>query len=210
MLLSMTGFGRGTNSLGDKTITIEVRSLNSKFTDIRFKCPSTYREKEPFLRKLITDYAERGKLDVTIDVKSLTGDDDFGLNAPLFKKYYTELSKIHKEMGVEPGDLTQAILRIQNVIASFEREVHDVYPDFRGIQMTFDLDRFNGFADVFFDNLISDWIVQQKIVNSLNNVKTIYDRVTRLMNSLNVDREKTIEFSKQLIVDKDMIILGEA
>lgn len=118
MLLSMTGFGRGTNSLGDKTITIEVRSLNSKFTDIRFKCPSTYREKEPFLRKLITDYAERGKLDVTIDVKSLTGDDDFGLNAPLFKKYYTELSKIHKEMGVEPGDLTQAILRIQNVIAS--------------------------------------------------------------------------------------------
>ncbi|MFT4759225.1 MAG: hypothetical protein ACI9XO_000198 [Paraglaciecola sp.] len=118
MLLSMTGFGRGTNSLGDKTITIEVRSLNSKFTDIRFKCPSTYREKEPVMRKRITTFAERGKLDVTIDVKSLTGDDDFGLNVPLYKKYYTELSKIHEEMGVPAGDLTQAILRIQNVVAS--------------------------------------------------------------------------------------------
>jgi hypothetical protein len=103
----------------------------------------------------------------------------------------------------------QVAYQIQNVITSFEREVHDVYPDFRGIQMTFDLDRFNGFADVFFDNLISDWIVQQKIVNSLNNVKTIHDRVTRLMNSLKVDREKTVEVNTQLFVDKDKVILGE-
>ena len=103
----------------------------------------------------------------------------------------------------------QEAYQIQNVIASFEREVHDVYPDFRGLQMTFDLNRFNGFADVFFDNLISDWIVQQKIVNSLNNVKSIHDRVTRLLNSLNVDQEKSTAFSKQLFIDKDKIVMGE-
>lgn len=119
----MTGFGRATNTLGEKTITIEVRSLNSKFTDIRFKCPSTYREKEPYLRKLITEYAERGKLDVTIDVKSLTGDDDFGLNIPLFKKYYTELAKIQKELGMPDGDPTQAILRIPNVVAAPDNRI---------------------------------------------------------------------------------------
>ena len=70
MLLSMTGYGRGTNSIQDKTITIEIRSLNSKFTDIRFKIPNNYKEKEAEMRKIITTRAERGKLDVSIDVKN--------------------------------------------------------------------------------------------------------------------------------------------
>ncbi len=99
--------------------------------------------------------------------------------------------------------------QIQNVMSTFEREVLDVYPEFRGIQMTFDLDRFNGFTDVFFDNLISDWIVQQKIVNSLNNVKAIQDRVTRLLHSLNLDQEKAEQISQNLILEKDVLITGD-
>ena len=123
MLLSMTGFGRGTCSLEDKTITIEVRSLNSKFTDIRFKIPNLYREKEPELRRIISKSAQRGKLDVTIDVKSLTGDDDFGLNVPLFKKYYQELSKIQGELNMPQGDFISGILRIPNVVGVPEQKI---------------------------------------------------------------------------------------
>jgi len=125
MLLSMTGFGRGTNTLGEKTITIEVRSLNSKFTDIRFKCPSGYREKEPELRRLITKRAERGKLDVSIDVQSMTGEEDFGLNVALFKRYHAELSKLQEELGMPKGDLVQSILRIPNVVANADSRMTD-------------------------------------------------------------------------------------
>jgi len=45
MLLSMTGYGRAVKSFKEKTITVEVRSLNSKFTDLRFKIPQNYRKK---------------------------------------------------------------------------------------------------------------------------------------------------------------------
>ena len=55
MLLSMTGYGRATNSFDSKIITAEVRSLNSKFTDMRVKIPSNYREKEHQLRRLISE-----------------------------------------------------------------------------------------------------------------------------------------------------------
>ena len=116
MLLSMTGFGRSTGSFKDKTISIEIRSLNSKFTDTRFKIPQNFKEKEPELRRIITDKAERGKIDLTIDVKSMSGDGEFGLNPELFKKYYRELHALMQEMDIPQGDLVQAILRLPNVV----------------------------------------------------------------------------------------------
>ncbi|MEK7255987.1 MAG: YicC/YloC family endoribonuclease [Bacteroidota bacterium] len=121
----MTGYGRATSSYNSKTITIELRSLNSKFTDMRLKVASNYREKENFLRRVLTERVERGKIDLTIEVKSVTGDEGFGLNVPLFKRYYQELSKIADEMGMEKDGLAAAILRIPNVVMTEESEVDE-------------------------------------------------------------------------------------
>ena len=121
----MTGFGRATGSIADKTISVEIRSLNSKFTDIRFKMPQAYKEKEHFLRKLITDKAERGKIDVTIDLKSLDGDGEYALNQALFTKYYKELHQLSKELAMPQADIMQAILRIPNVVASAQDTVDE-------------------------------------------------------------------------------------
>ena len=116
MLLSMTGYGRATRSFGDKTVTVEVRALNSKMTDIRFKMPSNYKEKEIELRRILTEQAERGKVDVSINVKSLTGEDEFVLNHDIFRRYYNELTRLKTELGIENGDVLQAIMRLPNVI----------------------------------------------------------------------------------------------
>ena len=70
MLLSMTGYGRASGSFGGKTISVEVRALNSKLTDLKMRLPADYKEKEIELRKLITDHAERGKLDVIVEVQN--------------------------------------------------------------------------------------------------------------------------------------------
>jgi uncharacterized protein (TIGR00255 family) len=116
MLLSMTGYGRATRTFNDKSVTIEVRALNSKMTDIRFKMPSYYKEKEIELRRILTEQAERGKIDVAINVRSLTGDDDFVLNHELFKRYHRELKSLTTELEIKGDDLLSAILRLPNVV----------------------------------------------------------------------------------------------
>ncbi len=121
----MTGYGRATNSFDSKIITAEVRSLNSKFTDMRIKIPSNYREKEHYLRRLISERIERGKVDLSIEVKSMHGDEGFGLNVPLFKRYYQELSDIADTMGMPKDGLMGAILRIPNVIMTEESGMDD-------------------------------------------------------------------------------------
>jgi len=130
MLLSMTGYGRAVNTYKEKTITVEVRSLNSKFTDLRFKIPQNYREKEQVMRKTVTNSTQRGKVDVNVDVKSNSGEAEYALNETLFKKYYTSLKNLSNEIGMPQGDMMQAILKLPSVIAadnnSLEKEEWEV------------------------------------------------------------------------------------
>ncbi|MEM1319030.1 MAG: YicC/YloC family endoribonuclease [Bacteroidota bacterium] len=125
MLLSMTGYGRASESIDDKTITIELRSLNSKFTDVRFKLPQNYKSKEPEMRKLIIETAERGKIDVQIDVQSMDGDGQYALNQALFRKYYRELNQLTDDLAMPSGDLMQAILKLPNVVASEQNTIEE-------------------------------------------------------------------------------------
>lgn len=121
----MTGYGRATNTFDSKIIMAEVRSLNSKFTDMRVKIPTNLREKEHYFRKLITERIERGKVDLTIEIKSMQGDDAFGLNVPLFKRYYQELSALADSMGMQKDGLMAAILRIPSVIMTEEGDINE-------------------------------------------------------------------------------------
>lgn len=137
MLLSMTGYGRATEAFNEKTITIEIRSLNSKYTDVRLKVPQNYKAKELELRKIVSTKTERGKIDVNVEVKSLDSDGDYALNKGLFSKYYRELTTLTKELGIANEDFTQAILRIPNVIGPGDEKVNE--DEWKIVKKTLDL-----------------------------------------------------------------------
>ena len=125
MLLSMTGYGRETQTFKHKTINIEVRSLNSKFSDLRLKFPQNYKEKEHEIRRIVSEKTQRGKIDVLIETTSLQGDDEFGLNKALFRKYFEELSALTEELGAPREDLTAAIIRLPNVVATESKSIDE-------------------------------------------------------------------------------------
>jgi uncharacterized protein (TIGR00255 family) len=118
MLQSMTGYGQATKTTGNRTIFVEIKSLNSKTADFKLRLPLEYREKENELRKLLLDQTERGKLDFLLDVKSEQGDEQLAINVSLYKRYLIELRKIHEDLGYEDHQLAQAIVRIPNVMSS--------------------------------------------------------------------------------------------
>ncbi|NJL74761.1 MAG: YicC family protein [Saprospiraceae bacterium] len=121
----MTGYGRSVLQFQGKTIAVEIRSLNSKYTDVRLKIPQNYKEKEHILRKEIIEQLERGKIDLIIEVTSLNGEEGYGLNRSLFKTYYKELTSIATELSIPTGDIMSAILRIPNVVVSPEGTVQE-------------------------------------------------------------------------------------
>lgn len=118
MIQSMTGYGLATAVFKNKTIQVEIRSLNSKTTDFKLRVPNNYRDKENELRKILQDKTDRGKLDFNLDIKSDNGEDGFAINESLYKKYLQELMRINGELGYDDHQLTQAIVRIPNVMAN--------------------------------------------------------------------------------------------
>ena len=123
MLLSMTGFGRSTGQYEDKLITVDLKSLNSKFMDLRIRVPQNYRSKEAEIRQIINDVLTRGKVELNIDIKSENGAEAQTINHRLFKSYYNDISELQKKIGFDSGDILQTILRIPNVIS---QEVDDI------------------------------------------------------------------------------------
>lgn len=136
MLLSMTGFGRVANTFQNKTISIEVRSLNSKFTDMRIKAPMGYREKEHEIRRMLSDRLERGKIEFSLDIQHGQGESASLINAHLFKQYYKELGTLCAELNIPAGDIVQSILRMPDVVSVGQQEIDE--QEWEAVKQTMD------------------------------------------------------------------------
>ena len=116
----MTGFGRTEVTYKQRTITVEIKSLNSKFLDLKLKMPQRYREKELSICQIITPMAQRGKMDLMVDVVNMGSEDDFCFNKTLFKAYFKELTSVSQELDIQGGDFLQTIIRMPNVVVPNE------------------------------------------------------------------------------------------
>ena len=66
---SMTGYAStatalASGALGEIQLSIEIRSVNSRFLDLSFKLPDELRQNEPALRALVTANLKRGKVEI--------------------------------------------------------------------------------------------------------------------------------------------------
>ncbi len=115
----MTGFGKASARFGSRTITVAIKSLNSKQADISARIASAYREGELELRSLIADRLQRGKIDLTV-----TMEDDMleGNTTPINKEsllgYIHQLQSIRTESGLDFPIDPIALLRLPGVMDS--------------------------------------------------------------------------------------------
>lgn len=115
MLKSMTGYGLASTEYLQKKITVEIRSLNSKFLELNVKMPRNYSEKESTIRNEATKSIERGKANVNIIIEQTTQVESSLLNKDKFNSYYKQLDQLATELGVEKTNLFQQTLSIQDI-----------------------------------------------------------------------------------------------
>ncbi len=125
MLLSMTGYGKATETYEGKSYTIDVKTLNGKVSDLRLKSPTYLRSKEIELRKIILGQVKRGKIDCNISAQGTDSDGDYRLNMPLIESYLSQLSELSEKHNLNHQDLIQTIIRIPNVVQPNDEEVSD-------------------------------------------------------------------------------------
>lgn len=68
---SMTGYGRGEGDNGVLRIVIEVKAVNHRYSEITIKQPRQFLALEDKMKKVISTYIERGKVDVFVRTQEL-------------------------------------------------------------------------------------------------------------------------------------------
>lgn len=125
--MSMTGFGRAGASFNNKSFHLEIKTLNSKVSDLRMRLPPNYKEKENEIRKLIAEKTERGKIEFVLEINASNVDDGFLLNSDLFKKYFYALQSLSNELNLntQHTDFLQAILKLPHVVSTETEAVEE-------------------------------------------------------------------------------------
>ena len=118
MIQSMTGYGRGNATYNDIHVLTEIRSLNSKVTDLRIKLPVNLGEKELELRNLVLQRTQRGKIEMTISFEGDLAIDDLDYDKALIRKHFNQLSEIAASLGVGADQILHEVLKLPNILKS--------------------------------------------------------------------------------------------
>ncbi|MBO6251486.1 MAG: YicC family protein [Muribaculaceae bacterium] len=119
MILSMTGFGKAVTICGNKQITAEIKSLNSKQMDLLVRMPQAYRDHELDIRNMVAEKLLRGKVELYISCEAAEGNAAMSINVPLLKLYKSQIDKMAQELEIEePQDWYATLLRLPDALKS--------------------------------------------------------------------------------------------
>lgn len=122
----MTGYGKASAETDGKTISVEVRTLNSKQLDINARIPQVFREKELEIRIAIGRVLERGKVDFNLTSDSDAEISGSSINKALARQYHREILELAEELKAPVGDdLISSILKMPDVLRSDKESLGD-------------------------------------------------------------------------------------
>lgn len=119
MVQSMTGYGALKAEVQGMRISVEIKSLNSKYLEINLKLPRQYSHKELFIRNECTKLIERGKATITISTEPLETAmlSSLTFNETLITAYYRSLERIATELGADRSELLKLALSMPEATA---------------------------------------------------------------------------------------------
>ena len=198
MIRSMTGFGKATAEVNDKTINVEIRSLNSKGADISLRIPSGLRNFELELRNDISKQLERGKIDLSIYIESKAVETPVEINLDLAKAYHAQLKKLAEGLNEPLENSLAQVLKFPDVLKSERKETDE--GEWKEIKACVNaaIVQLNNFRDMEGLSLQKDFEERlSKIESCLNEVKTMDQlRINGIKDRIRSNIEEMIGKSK--------------
>ncbi len=112
MLLSMTGYGKYEKKASNFNISVEIRSLNSKYFDIISKIDDKIFEYENDIVSIIKDKCVRGKIYLNISLTENNKSNEFiKLNKSKLKVYIEKERQLKKALNISNGLGTEFLVK---------------------------------------------------------------------------------------------------
>ena len=110
MIKSMTAFATAEKTVDELTVTVDIRSYNSRYIDIYLRIPTSYHSLEDRIKALISDRVARGRVEVRVQIDDRT-EEASGLEVDYgrARSLMTALQELKAEFNLE-NEITLAML----------------------------------------------------------------------------------------------------
>ena len=139
MIKSMTAFGRAKREGEDKDITIEIKSVNSRFFDCNVKIPRSYAFLEERIKSHIQKNAvSRAKVDVFVIVDRHTAEvGSVSVDRAFAESYIKALRTLADEFGLRDDISVMSVARNQDIF-TYDRPEEDMEAEWERIRTVLD------------------------------------------------------------------------
>ena len=198
-MTSMTGYAYEEVSDENAVISVEIKSVNSRFLDLSINLPPYLNQLEVYFRNKICEKVLRGKVDVFIRVKELQSDAEITVDENLVKTYMTAYQKVAKVAGLEKLDLavvSSALLNQAGILNS---------------NKTYDVEKYKALIDPVFAAAF-DRFCQDRLREGQNMKKDLVEKLSKLEECALFFKEfqpKMEEAFKEQITSKFRGLVGE-
>jgi uncharacterized protein (TIGR00255 family) len=101
----MTGYGQGQREVGDLRVTVELKTVNNRFADVRFRLPAELAEWESMVRRNVLSRVKRGRVELSVRLERAGST----AGAPMLNRDLVEAAlagarRLRDEYGIE-GDI---------------------------------------------------------------------------------------------------------
>lgn len=126
MIKSMTGFGRYELINGGRKITVEMKSVNHRYSEITIKMPKKLNFFESGIRNILKEYISRGKVDMYISYEDDSENTEVvKYNEDVAREYVEAFSKISETFGLNNDAQVSTIARMPEVLVMEEQAMDE-------------------------------------------------------------------------------------
>lgn len=134
MLISMTGFGEARRQAGDRSITVEVRTINSRHFKLSYRASDGYAALEPEVEAATREAVRRGTVQLNLRVDRSTAADDYRINTSVLDNYRQQLEQYAATNKLNLSLDANALLALPGVVIEKSHSEDDPHNDWPVIQ----------------------------------------------------------------------------
>jgi uncharacterized protein (TIGR00255 family) len=123
-LISMTGFARATGMWRDSTWVWELKSVNGKALDLRFRLPAGFDQIEAPARTAASLLLKRGNVQINLAVQSRSGESALKINTELLDQLAAAAETLRDRLGSAPIQ-AENLLALRGVLESGEQIISE-------------------------------------------------------------------------------------
>ena len=126
-MTSMTGYSFEEKSFETTTVSVEIKSVNSRFLDLTINLPSFLNSLESYFRSMICEKVFRGKVDVFIRIKEFESDIEINADTAAAKAYYQAIQNVSEALGLSTQVPLELIINQPGVLNQNKKYDVDKY-----------------------------------------------------------------------------------